>query len=616
MQNEHPTPPKGPCDLEQILSRSPVIVVRWSDVEMRTMTFLSASIAQFGFEPDEFLSGAISFPSIIHPEDQIRVQAEVASFISKKIDSDVFGYRIVTKSGFIRWVTQHAFLRSDPLSGEASIDSVLIDSTEEKKIGEKLRQSEEQYRFITENARDLIVLIDADTRFFYVSPSYTDALGYPREQILQMNPIDLIHPEDLKRMDEWIATQRFEIRVRTARGEWIWLEGTSREVMWMEKKYRLSISHDITARKHADRQLRLTQFSIDKAEDGVLWIDKSGNILFANAAASKRLGYEQATLIGRNIKGIDEQYAKVNWEQHWEELKSRSRLRFESQYTTREGEVFPVEVSANYLVFEGVEYNCSFVRDITARKFVEESLRRYNDDLQELNASKDRFFSIISHDLRSPFSTLLGFSEILESDVDKLEHEMIKRISHNISILSKQIHALLENLLQWSRLQRGKVEFQPVKIFFADAIDSALGVVQDKAIRKEIEIDRDLEDGLYFDADQSMLQSILQNLISNAIKFTPRRGRITVSARHVNDHVCISIRDTGIGMSPEAIENLWRFDVQHTTLGTENEKGTGIGLILCKELVAKHGGTLSLQSEPGKGSDFSFVLPVHAVEQA
>jgi len=238
-----------------------------------------------------------------------------------------------------------------------------------------------------------------------------------------------------------------------------------------------------------------------------------------------------------------------------------------------------------------------------------EELEKQKKELIELNTSKDKFFSIIAHDLRSPITTLISLSEMLRTDMDLLTPELQKEILTNLYDLSKDYLKLLDNLLQWARMQTGRLKAEPEKFPVDTVIREVVNFFQvyarDKLITLEI---KDPVDAMVF-ADKNMLKTVLRNLISNAIKYTAPDGLVTVEVAQRDITVEIIIRDNGVGIEPSMLEQIFRLDKAHTTRGTANEIGSGLGLILCKEFVEKNGGTLQVESERGKGSTFRFTLP-------
>jgi signal transduction histidine kinase/ligand-binding sensor domain-containing protein len=242
-----------------------------------------------------------------------------------------------------------------------------------------------------------------------------------------------------------------------------------------------------------------------------------------------------------------------------------------------------------------------------------ESLIEMNNALNELNISKDRFFSIIAHDLKNPFNTIIGLSEMLAEGGKTFDQATIKKYAELINTSAFQTSRLLENLLEWANSQRGKVDFTPVSINLNELFNEEFNLLNDLAEEKNIEIKNSLPKNLTIIADLNMLKTILRNLISNAIKFTHKNGKVVLSAIIANNQAEMSVSDSGIGMTKETIDKLFRIDGNLSTRGTENEKGTGLGLLLCKEFVEKHGGRIWAESEPGKGSIFKFVLPLDQI---
>ncbi len=243
------------------------------------------------------------------------------------------------------------------------------------------------------------------------------------------------------------------------------------------------------------------------------------------------------------------------------------------------------------------------------KKNSELELVRYAAELKESNATKDKFFSIISHDLRSPFHALLGISEILTDESSVLTIEETRNFNREMYKTLKNQFKLLENLLEWSRIQTGKMEYFPSNLDLRIRVSEVANILMGNAVKKGIDLSNEIRPNLYVYADENMLRTILHNLISNAIKFTHTYGQITIEAIPKNGEVEISISDNGVGITAEEIEKLFRIDIQFTKPGTSKEKGTGLGLMLCKELVEKHGGKIKVESEPGKGSKFIFTLP-------
>jgi len=236
-------------------------------------------------------------------------------------------------------------------------------------------------------------------------------------------------------------------------------------------------------------------------------------------------------------------------------------------------------------------------------------VKHKNVQLQKLNATKDKFFSIISHDLRGPLNSLTSFSELLINHMDHLSRGEIQTLAKDLDQSVKGLYGLLENLLEWSRSQTGAIQFTPEPFDLSALLEENEGLLYAQAQSKRIALLSEAPHGVFVSAHKNSISTVIRNLISNAIKFTPQGGAIKLDICRDNGQIVVSVEDTGVGMDADAIEKIFRLDTKHTTAGTANEKGTGLGLILCKEFVEKNKGRLWVTSEPGKGSVFYFSLP-------
>jgi len=233
-----------------------------------------------------------------------------------------------------------------------------------------------------------------------------------------------------------------------------------------------------------------------------------------------------------------------------------------------------------------------------------------NEELKILNAEKDKFFSIIAHDLKGPLGTFVSINDLILEEIEKKRIEKVKLLSGNLQIVSYHIYGLLENLLDWSRVQRNSIQYNPKPVRLNRLIEESVQLVSDGAKRKGINLTINTIENLEIVTDPNMVQTILRNLASNAIKYTSEGGTVTVSAKLKDDKALICVEDTGIGMSPEIIDGLFKLNGSSNRLGTDQEPSTGLGLILCKEFVEKMGGEINIESEVGNGSKFSVTLPL------
>ncbi len=254
--------------------------------------------------------------------------------------------------------------------------------------------------------------------------------------------------------------------------------------------------------------------------------------------------------------------------------------------------------------------NKAIMEDARKLLILNERIAKSEKHLQDTNATKDKFFSIIAHDLKNPLTALLTSADLINLYFDRFDKESIKKNLARLSDIARKLSTLLDNLLQWSRAQTGHIEYLPEHIPLKDVISSCISVNRDFAIQKRIEVKSEYDGDIHVYADKNMINTILRNLLSNAIKFSNPGGTVTVDVKEKGKMAEISVSDSGIGINKENLDKLFKIDSQFSSRGTDNEKGTGLGLILCKEFIDYHNGRIWADSEPGEGSTFTFAMPV------
>ena len=333
---------------------------------------------------------------------------------------------------------------------------------------------------------------------------------------------------------------------------------------------------------------------VESMSNGIIVLDRFERIIEANPAAMKI--FNRDDFIGESK---DELFKGLKFKWDVDESKQAEIFEIESNKSVYEMVVTTVEKEKNLKCGQILTFY-----DITDRKNTEKQLN-------ELNKAKDKLFTIIAHDLKNPFFGLIGLSEMLYEDYQDLDDEEKKGLLHEIHELSRSTHSMLENLLDWSRQQTGRTEFYPQVFNISFLINENVKIASQQAKIKSIKLVVNTPNEINIFADQNMIDTVLRNLISNAIKFTTDGGEIEVSSRISNGTVFVSIKDSGIGMSEEIQSKLFKLDSDVKSSGTAGEKGTGLGLLLCKEFVEKNKGKINVQSEKGKGSTFTFSLPIH-----
>ncbi len=257
-----------------------------------------------------------------------------------------------------------------------------------------------------------------------------------------------------------------------------------------------------------------------------------------------------------------------------------------------------------------LEQVIEYSRDITARKSAELALEKSERELRDAIAAKDKYFSILAHDVRNPFNFLIGISGLLQHDLDNISREDLKVILEKIHKTSTQTHRIFENLLYWAQSQTGDLSICPEVLNVKDLIDDCVETTSIFAENKGLVLEALPQNGIYAFADLNMVKIVLRNLTMNAIKFTGKGGRIQIAVRQKNSMAEVQVTDTGVGIENKDLQRLFKVDENYSTIGTEKETGFGLGLVVSKEFIEKNNGHISVQSKPGEGSTFSFTLPL------
>lgn len=363
----------------------------------------------------------------------------------------------------------------------------------------------------------------------------------------------------------------------------------------------------------------------ENSKDIILLTKKKGKILFVNKTVEKSLGYKRSELIDLKISELIHPDSRKLFKELFNELieKKNESFAIEVKIDQKGGETSTYEFSGkNFLDVPKVKALLLTFRDITLQKVVEDQLEVSNKEIidlyvnleksqEELKAiynQKEKIFSILSHDLRSPFSVLFGFTDILYNECDHLSPEEIRDFSNRINGISKRIFDLLDNLLEWSQIQTNKKVFNPAAIDVSTVINKAIEFNIETALSKNIVLKNHVPENTFVFADKNMMISVFMNLISNAIKYSHIGGDVHITVFDNSEKIEFSILDRGVGILPERMPNILSEFSRDTTPGTEGERGSGLGLIICEDFVSKHGEHLRIESESGKGTTVSFEL--------
>jgi two-component system, sensor histidine kinase and response regulator len=488
------------------------------------------------------------------------------------------------------------------------------DITELKKAEQALNKKTEEMDHFFSVGLDLLCIIE-DGRFKRLNQAWEHTLGYTIKELLDHTYFDFVHPDDIestRKAEKQLQTsgrlRNFVNRCRCKNGSYKFIEWSS---LLNKDKTTYSFARDITERKLNERALQDSEARFrsifETANAGIVFTDKDGGTVMVNEVFRSMLEYSVEELKNINFIQLTHQDDLLQtYDLHKELIANKiNHYRIEKRYISKTGKMIWVDLAVSAIRDEHKElqYLIGVITDISGRKY-------YEQQLEEINSTKDKFFYIIAHDLRNQFSAIKGISELLmmkKSNLNEADSDKFISLLHNAGHSALN---LLENLLEWSRTQINKVELVPVELNLHELVEDVLMAVDNQAILKDIKIFAEIDENIIIRADKHMISTVLRNLLNNAIKFTSSQGQITISASFGKDKHIISVMDNGVGISKKMLDKLFKIDSDRTTIGTAKEKGTGLGLILCKEFIDRHNGDISVKSEQGKGSEFIISLPV------
>jgi len=470
---------------------------------------------------------------------------------------------------------------------------------------------------LIDNMTDGMIVVDAHDRIIDMNPAAQAILDLSPADVMGQPAVEYLHPWYLQLSQKDVAQaemtsmQQGEMRVYDVRS-------SALRDRHGRLNGRLFLLRDISERKQAERTLQKLLHAMETTEVGITITNEQGLIEYSNPAEAAMHGYAVEELAGKYPVIFAAAEREIDPKQRHENGDTFHHWKRESLNRRKDGSIFPVELISNpiYDPYQRMIGKVTVCTDITLRKRAETELRATHDELQrkhyqlqESNASKDKLFSIISHDLRSPFTTLLGFSQLLEEHFQQYSPAQVLEKIVQMRRSAERLYALLENLLTWSRLQRNVIAFHPKHLLMFAIAETNRELFAEYAEQKNISLENTISHSLLVYADEFMLDTIVRNLISNAIKFTNYGGTVSISAEEIEDMINVTVADTGIGMTAEEVANLFHIDAPHSEIGTNGERGTGLGLLLCHELALKQGGMLQVESEPQRGSRFIVSVP-------
>ncbi|SMP43599.1 PAS domain S-box-containing protein [Desulfonatronum zhilinae] len=615
-------------ELESLLENLPLGVVAWdgagnllkSNNEFHEMT---------GYPPGRIRTLEDWFPLAYPDEKQRKEVIENWKQTTREAAEAIREYPVTCANGMVK----HVEFRGNFFANNCSF--ITMADVTQRKLAEQARlDSEERFRLLFQNAPMPYQSLDEKGNFLDINQAFLDVLGYSREELIGKNFSDILPPGWKDHFKENFPKFKAVGEILGVEFEMIKQDGSTILVFFNGKiqkdgQGRFQRTHcifqDVSEQRRTEQALRESREEFktlaEKCPISIMRFDHQGRVTFVNdwhmnVFAQGKL--EKSFFLGKLIHelpglvkaGVAGEAAKI--------LKGEC---------IELGEVFFPEFSGGGcgwasirgvpLIHEGKVAGGILIReDISQRKLAEQALEKSREELKALLADKDKFFSIIAHDLRSPLSGLLGLAEMMGRDDGGLSPKELRNIAKIMGKTVGDLFALLENLLDWSRMQRGLTAFEPVPCVLREVIAANIGLLRPWAIQKEVVLSNTVASKLVVSADQAMLNTVIRNLLSNALKFTERGGTVNIRAVEANADVTVAVQDSGVGMDRETMEGIFSMTRKTRNRGTEGESGSGLGLLLCKEFVERHGGRIWAESAPGLGSTFFFTLSQDKIREA
>lgn len=569
--------------------------------------------------------------SLVHEEDLPALEAEMRTAAEQHT---LFAgeYRIRrADSGAVCWLSSYGRFYYDGAGRPTRFVGIAFDISERRQAEERFKQTHERLATALRAPHIVLFSQDRDLRYTWI---HNPGLGYRAADVVGKTDHELFErPEDVAMLD---ALKRSVMATgQPLRQEVVLHKGDGSITYDLTLEAQRDQSHtitgvlgvavDVTANKRAAAALAESEarlrLALEAGSLGVWSLDLGTDQAERSLRHDQIFGYAELQpdwglrQFLDHVLPEDRPATRAAYERS---LAQRADLYLTCRIRRVDGATRWIEVQGSPLCANGRAYRMiGIVGDVTERKEAEAAVAANRNELARLNQQKDKFFSIIAHDLRGPLGTVTGFAEILTQDAARLSVEEIADYAGSMLESCRHLYDLLENLLRWSRIQMGEGEVEPERFSLRRLAEQARTLASEAAGRKQIAVELAVEDDIVM-GDREAAATVLRNLVSNAVKFTPTGGRIRLAARLLETQptqVQWTVSDSGVGMEPMQIKRLFELNGRHRTKGTAGEAGSGLGLHLCRELVQGAGGDISVQSTPGQGTQVRFSLPV-TVEEA
>jgi PAS domain S-box-containing protein len=514
-------------------------------------------------------------------------------------------------------------------NGDTYFLANIIDITERKKSEEALKKSQLLLESSIESQKDTIIFsIDKNYYYLYFNKAHRDAMHYAYNKDIKtgMNFLDYVSSDDDKKLlkdnvDRALRGESHSLVQTFGKDNHAYYEVFFNPIVNETGEIIACsvLARNITERVQAEQTLKDSEIKfkeiINQINDSIIVFDNNGKIIIWNRGAEQIYGFKAKDVLDRNIIDVQLQLTPPPHNERsviekaiegiitqktpeiFNQIIDSEIIRTDSgKLRNIQSMVFPIKLNGDHLF-------CSVTRDTT-------EIKRYEREILRISADKDKFYSIIAQYLYTPFNVFNNFSKLMAEDLDNLPIKEIQKMAGMMSKSASNLYGLLDNLLQWTRMNQGKIPFEPQKVSLKKVCHDAVSVLKPDDGSKDFKINYFIDDELVVFADSFMLKTILRNLVSCFLKFSDGDGKIDISARQMNEHVLISIMENKNGISSLQLANLFDSSQIHSAIGAAEEKGISLGLLLCKEFVEKHDGKIWAESKNDKGAEFKFTMPL------
>lgn len=619
-----------PVDIDSIFAQ-PSLFENWfnylpglayrckNDAEWTMMFVSEGSVELTGYFPSEFTDQEVFYDSLILPEFREYVWKEIQSHLNKR-EPFTLEYQILTRSGDIRWVWEKGSGIFNDENELLFLEGFITDITRQKQSEREIAKSENLLKTLLNAITESSLLIELDGTIVIANQITAQRLNTTID--------DLIGKNALVFLDKDVADHRTAMMnlVKRTKKPVVFEDQRSGRVILNSiypvfdtngEVFRFAIfGYDITDKKNIERKAEYSSslFSMvfDSSPDAIFLVQPDTHfIIIANSKAHQLFEIPEGIDLSQT-RGFTFHKYPFNPDEikvlH-DSLKENGRWSSEVEYVSMRGREFWGEIVINTFNFHEEKYLLVRINDISERREKLLMLQSMAEELRETNDHKDKFISILAHDLRGPFHPLLNSLEVLDSEYDSLSDDEKKNfIKNSFETANNQYH-LLESILSWSRASQNNFTAKSQQLNIYKVVAASIRQVTSISDQKGIIIENKCDPDIEVVADNEMILTIMRNLLTNAIKFSETGSNVVVSTKSIDGMIVTSVIDNGLGILPEILDKMFNIGSAKSTPGTKKEKGSGLGLLICKELVEKMGGTISVESEQNRGTTISFSLP-------